>query len=308
MPALLPPKRLLQGAVLLALLLALLLVTRQLQFVQRSWYQAIEWWNVSEWRDRSIWLPDYVASQQAMPIAGIDNNLSGLAYDPSRNSLFAITNKSPHVIELTLDGRVLRQIPLIGFRDPEAIVYISPGKFLIADEREHRLLEVRLTDDTPRIDAADAKQLSIGIGLNGNKGFEGLAYDPGNNRVFVAKERDPVRILEVRGFPQSDPSQPLAVHVDGNPQHNALLFVRDLSSLHYDESHGHLLAVSDESRVLLELGVDGKPISHLSLRGGQHGLKDDVPQAEGMTMDTAGNLYIVSEPNLFYVFKKNPRK
>ena len=117
-----------------------------------------------------------------------------------------------------------------------------------------------------------------------------------------------MRILEVRGFPHSNPSQPLGIHVDGNPQHNVLLFVQDLSSLHYDEDYGHLLAVSDESHVLLEMGPNGQPISHLSLRAGPHGLKHDVPQAEGMTMDATGNIYLVSEPNLFYVFKKKPRE
>jgi len=92
-----------------------------------------------------------------------------------------------------------------------------------------------VTDETLQIDAADARQLSISISSNGNQGLEGLASDPSNHRFSVAKERDPVRILEIRGFLQSDPSQLLDVHVDVNPHHNALLFVRDLSSLNYDE-------------------------------------------------------------------------
>ena len=36
------------------------------------------------------------------------------------------------------------------------------------------------------------------------------------------------------------------------PRRDARLFVRDLSSLQFDERTGHLLALSDESRLLLE--------------------------------------------------------
>lgn len=303
MRAFLTPKRLLVCFVFLALLV----MQHQLQLLQRGWLYVQEWQHASEWQERSIWLPDYSARVQGVPIEGLDADVSALTFDPDRRSLFTVTNQRPRIVELSLDGKVLRSIPLVGFGDPEAIEYISTGLYVITDEREQRLIKVRLTDETTFIDAADAQQLSLGIGLSGNKGFEGLAYDAVGKRLFVAKERDPVRIYEIRGFPHTRPDKPFAVHVVDDPKRDEKLFVRDLSSLQYDERTGHLLALSDESRLVLELNADGKPISGLSLRGGLQGLKQGVPQAEGVAMDDVGTLYIVSEPNLFYVFKKKAR-
>ncbi|MFP3408274.1 SdiA-regulated domain-containing protein, partial [Pseudomonas sp. SIMBA_065] len=94
------------------------------------------------------------------------------------------------------------------------------------------------------------------------------------------------------------------VHVVQDRKRDARLFVRDLSSLQFDERSGHLLALSDESRLVLELDVEGRPLSTLSLRKGFQGLQATVPQAEGIAMDEAGTIYLVSEPNLFYVFKQ----
>ncbi|MGE8316252.1 MAG: SdiA-regulated domain-containing protein, partial [Pseudomonas putida] len=204
----------------------------------------------------------------------------------------------------SLDGRILRRIPLTGFGDPEAVEYVGPNSYVITDERQQRLIRVRLEDDTMFLDAGDAEQLSLGIGLNGNKGFEGLAYDSAGKRLFVAKERDPMLIYEVHGFPHDNPEKPYAVHVVQDRKRDSRLFVRDLSSLQFDERSGHLLALSDESRLVLELDVEGRPLSTLSLRKGFQGLRATVPQAEGIAMDEAGTIYLVSEPNLFYVFKQ----
>lgn len=285
------------------LLLTVALVAQQYRLFERAWFVVEEWQHGEQWRERSLWLGDYRAVIEAKPIGEI-SDVSALTFDPDRNSLFSVTNKPAKVIEMSLQGDLLRTIDLQGFGDPEAIEYVAPGTYVIADEREQRLVKVRIDDATRVLDSADFQQLSLGIGRNGNKGFEGLAYDAANQRLLVAKERDPVRIFEVLGFPHVDDSKPLALQVNTDPKRDARLFVRDLSSLDFDAATGHMLALSDESRLVIELNAEGKPVSTLSLLRGQHGLERSVPQAEGVATDDAGNLYLISEPNLFYVFRK----
>ncbi|MCP5268843.1 MAG: SdiA-regulated domain-containing protein [Zoogloeaceae bacterium] len=293
----------LRRAAIVLTLAALFAFLASSQLFDRGWFALRTWHNATEWQSRSLWLPDYRVTLEAQVIDANLANISALTYDPVRKSLFSVTNQHPEVIELSLQGHVLRRIPLHGFGDAEAIEYIAPGLFVISDERQQRLFKVRIADDTVRLDSAGSKQFSLGIGRNGNKGFEGLAYDPVGNRLFVAKERDPMRIYEISGFPlQQGPG--ISLEVLDNRERDRRLFVRDLSSLHYDSRTGHLLALSDESRMVVEIDAGGHPISTLSLKRGRHGLHSDVPQAEGVALDGDGNLYVVSEPNLFYVFRK----
>ena len=282
-------KRLLLSLVALSLLL-LGLFAQEYRLFERAWFNVQQWQQAGSGQQGSMLLADYQVDLEARVIEGLNDDVSALTFDPDRNSLFTVTNQKPQLLELSLDGELLRRIDLHGFGDAEAVEYISPG--------------LRVDDATTELHADQAQQFSLSIGLNGNKGFEGLAYDSAGQRLFVAKERDPMRIYEIHGFPQRDPQSPFAVHVVDDQQRDAGLFVRDLSSLQFDERSGHLLALSDESRLVLELNVEGKPISSLSLLGGRNGLKRSVPQGEGIAMDNQGVLYLVSEPNLFYRFKK----
>ncbi|UUD62496.1 SdiA-regulated domain-containing protein [Pseudomonas seleniipraecipitans] len=287
---------------MLVVLAALVITSQQFRLFERAWF------NVSQPNDapsHSLWLNDYKVVIEAQPIEGLEDDVSALTYDPDRQSLFTVTNQHPKLIELSLDGKVLRQIELVGFGDPEAVEYVAPGRFVIADERAQRLVKVRVDNGTTSINAADGQQMSLGLEMGGkNKGFEGLAYDLKGQRLFVAKERDPMRIYEVHGFPNLDPQAPDPLQIRDDRKRDAGIFVRDLSSLHFDSRTGHLLALSDESRLVVELDQEGKPISSLSLLPGQHGLSKSVPQAEGITVDDKGVLYLTSEPNLFYVFSK----
>ena len=292
----------------LLLLLALVIVIGAVAVAQNFRLFERAWFNWQAWRQptqaQSIGLADYRVVLEAQVIEGLNDDVSALTYDPVRKSLFTVTNKNAELIELSLEGRIVRRIPLIGFGDAEAVEFISENIYVISDERQQRLIKVHVDDDTQVLDAADAEQMTLGVHVGGNKGFEGLAYDSVGKRLFVAKERDPMLIYEVHGFPHFKPEKTYSVHVINNPKRDAGLFVRDLSSLQYDERSGHLLALSDESFLVLELDIDGRPLSSLSLLSGRHGLSKRVPQAEGIAMDDDGALYLVSEPNLFYVFKK----
>jgi len=287
---------------LMIVLIVLIAIGQYLRLFERAWFNLHTLWQPVS--SEAIGLDQYRVTIEARPIEGLDDDVSALTYDPVRKSLFTVTNKNSELIELSLEGKILRRIALVGFGDPEAVEYISADTYVITDERQQRLIKIHLDADTTFLDAEDAEQMTLGVHMSGNKGFEGLAYDSVGKRLFVAKERDPMLIYEVHGFPHFKPDKTYAVHVINNPKRDAGMFVRDLSSLQYDERSGHLLALSDESRLIIELDVDGRPLSTMSISGGRQGLQKTVPQAEGIAMDDDGTLYLVSEPNLFYVFKK----
>lgn len=287
---------------LMIVLIALIAIGQYLRLFERAWFNLHTLWQPVS--SEAIGLDQYRVTIEARPIEGLDDDVSALTYDPVRKSLFTVTNKNSELVELSLEDKILRRIALVGFGDPEAVEYISADTYVITDERQQRLIKIHLEADTTFLDAEDAEQMTLGVHMSGNKGFEGLAYDSVGKRLFVAKERDPMLIYEVHGFPHFKPDKTYAVHVINNPKRDAGMFVRDLSSLQYDERSGHLLALSDESRLIIELDVDGRPLSTMSISGGRQGLQKTVPQAEGIAMDDDGTLYLVSEPNLFYVFKK----
>ncbi len=58
----------------------------------------------------------------------------------------------------------------------------------------------------------------------------------------------------------------------------ASLFMSDLSSVTVHDETGHLLLLSDESALIVEYALDGRPVS-MPLWRGFNGLQRKVPQA-----------------------------
>lgn len=246
----------------------------------------------------SVWLPDYQVDIDAKVLPGMeDDEASDLSYDPQRKTLFAVMGKNPFLVELNLDGDVLRKMPLHGWANPEGVAVLADGRLAITDERQHSLTLVSLDAATTELNIKDFPQYDLGPSDNQNKGFEGIAWDPAQQRLILGEERPP-KLFTWRTDGRSA--------LTGTKQElaNDDLDLRNLSGLGVDPRTGHLLVLSADSNMLLELDGKGEQVSFMTLLGGFNGLEKRIPRAEGVAMDEAGTLYMVSEPDLFYRFRK----
>ncbi|OWJ90769.1 DNA-binding protein [Pseudomonas sp. A46] len=250
-------------------------------------------------RADSIWLPGYQVVLQGKPLAGLEEDeTSDLAYNPVTGTLFTVTGKAPTLVEISRTGDVLRKIPLKGFSNPEGVAVLEGGHVAVTDERRRTLSIFELDPQTRELTAGSTPEFDLGFPDSGNKGFEGIAWDPAKGRLILGKERGPVALFSLG----SDGNDALDDGLRPLPSYG--LGMRNLSALSVDPRTGHLLVLSAQSNLLLELDEQGEPVSFISLLGGMNGLEARIPRAEGVAMDERGDIYVVSEPNLFYVFRK----
>jgi uncharacterized protein YjiK len=249
-------------------------------------------------RQQSVWLPDYRAVIDAKLLPGMEKDeASDLAYNPQTKTLFSVMGKNPFLVELTLQGDVLRKMPLVGWSNPEGVTVMGNGLLAIVDERDHMLSIVKVDADTRELNIANFPKYDLGPSKDQNKAFEAIVWDSRNQQMLLGEERPPALFTW-----KSNDGQTLT----GDKQKLASdeLDIRNLSALAIDPRTGHTLVLSADSHLLLELDEKGEQVSFMTLLGGFNGLKKTIPRAEGVTMDEAGTLYMVSEPNLFYRFEK----
>lgn len=240
-------------------------------------------------------LSSYKAVIQQKPVAAVKSNLSGLTYSAEDRMLFAVINNPPELVWLTTEGQLVGRMPLQGIHDPESIAWSGGNQFLIGSEKDGAVYKTQV--DIQR----GAMQIISTVKLEGydkakNKGLEGTAWDAKNERLYAAKERKSIVIKEVEmsknGITRVLPSAITAS-------------VSDVSGLEYYAPTDSLLVLSDESKMILEVSSEWRVRDRLFLTAEWSGLREDIPQPEGIAMDNENNLYIVSEPNLFYKFSRD---
>ncbi|CAI3050932.1 Uncharacterized integral membrane protein STM4310 [Salmonella enterica subsp. enterica serovar Bredeney] len=237
-------------------------------------------------------LSSYKAVIQQKPVAGVESNLSGLTYSAEDRMLFAVINNPPELVWLTTEGQLVGRMPLQGIHDPESIAWSGGNQFQIGSEKDGAVYKTQVDIQRGTMQIISMVKLE-GYDKAKNKGLEGTAWDAKNERLYVAKERKPIMIKEVEmsknGITRALPSAITAS-------------VSDVSGLEYHASTDSLLVLSDESKMILEVSSEWRVRDRLFLTAEWSGLRDDIPQPEGIAMDNENNLYIVSEPNLFYKF------
>ncbi|KIF64405.1 SdiA-regulated domain-containing protein [Pseudomonas fluorescens] len=249
-------------------------------------------------KQESVWLPDYRVVIDAKLLPGMEKDeASDLSYNPQTKTLFSVMGKNPFLVELTLQGDVLRKMPLVGWSNPEGLTVMENGLMAIVDEREHLLSIVKVDAETRELKRDDFPKYDLGPSKDQNKAFEAITWDARNQQLLLGEERPPALFTW-----KSDGSQTLKG--DKQKLDSDELDIRNLSALAIDPRTGHPLVLSADSHLLLELDEKGEQVSFMTLLGGFNGLKKTIPRAEGVTMDDSGTLYMVSEPNLFYRFEK----
>ncbi|EIV4527111.1 YjiK family protein, partial [Salmonella enterica] len=228
-------------------------------------------------------LSSYKAVIQQKPVAGVESNLSGLTYSAEDRMLFAVINNPPELVWLTTEGQLVGRMPLQGIHDPESIAWSGGNQFQIGSEKDGAVYKTQVDIQRGTMQIISMVKLE-GYDKAKNKGLEGTAWDAKNERLYAAKERKPIMIKEVEmsknGITRALPSAITAS-------------VSDVSGLEYHAPTNSLLVLSDESKMILEVSSEWRVRDRLFLTAEWSGLRDDIPQPEGIAMDNENNLYIV---------------
>ncbi len=140
---------------------------------------------------------------------------SGVTYNPVTNTLFVADNGTPSISEYSIDGQFIRTINLSGFKDIEAIDYISSdyatnpsapfSTFVIAEEynaagaaylNKLHVIEIAATGsvtvtNNPGV-GTHVRQINLGPYLTSaapNVGIEGVTYNADHDIFYVVTEK-----------------------------------------------------------------------------------------------------------------------
>jgi len=199
--------------------------------------------------------------------------------------------------------------------DPEGLTYVGNGKYVVAEERYQDialLSQIGSANGTRTYTAyPDAPTVSVGPNA-GNSGLEGIAYNKVTGDFYGVKETSQQTVWKISNV--NFDNETATVTSLFNPAILGLDRLSDIATLSNGQfsatSYGdNLLILSGRSFSLLEVTQTGKVVSDYDLSGFKS-LVDPTNAGgkfEGLTLDDAGNIYLVSDdgdgPNQSYLVK-----
>ncbi|CAD7695498.1 unnamed protein product [Ostreobium quekettii] len=215
----------------------------------------------------------------------VDDNASGATYNSDTGSLWVVTRSPNHLVELSQRGEFLRKVSWHGFDDPEGVAWVGGHYLAVVEEPTHGGITV--VNVAPGVADVYQGRTAVGIEVWSNAGLEGIAYNHQKGVYYVVQEKGPKRVVEV--------------HKSG--YHKELfnlesVGVGDLSGIYYSSSIDNLFILSQESRSVIRLAMDGNSVQQRWDIGG------DRPEGIAFTPD-GQKMFIVSEPRSMSVYSTN---
>lgn len=230
---------------------------------------------------------------------------SAITWNWDSDSLFVLGDEGDYVVEVNKQGQQLSSMNLFGFDDTEGLTYIGNGTFVITEERlQDAYLFTYQADGA--IGRSTLPSLSVGPTV-GNVGIEGLSYDPLTGRFIMVKEKTPQAVydatLDFAGNTVSvtelvPPANPFA-QIFGTADLSEVQVLTTVQSLRGTADQNNLLIYSQESSRLLEVSRSGQILS-------QFDFSAIAQDAEGVTIDADGMIYIAGETPSLYVLAPVP--
>lgn len=239
--------------------------------------------------------------------------VSAVTYNKDTDTLFVVGDGGTSITQVSKTGQFINTMTLapnaanpqgVEFYDPEGLTYIGGGKFVMVEERNRVAVEFTYVANTT-LQRADTLSFKLGTTI-GNVGLEGLSYDPQTSGFIFVKESGPQGVIQTTiDFAAGTASNgsPMTVNSTNlfDPAKAGTLDFADVFALSNIPAFagtdvGNILLLSQESGKIVEVDRMGNVLSSLTIVS-DIGNPISVPdqQHEGMTMDSDGYLYVVSE-------------
>ena len=243
----------------------------------------------------------------------LGQEVSGVTFNPETGTLFIVGDGGTYVTQVTTTGALVDTMTLgkgsspqgTEFYDPEGIAHVGGTTFVMVEERDRQAVEFTYAPGTT-LARDDARTVTLGTDI-GNVGLEGMSFDPQTGGYIFVKETSP------QGLFQTGIDFAAGTATNGSPTtansidlfDPALMGLGDIADVYAlsnvalldgTASAGNLLVLSQEDGRIVEVTRSGELVGTLTIRtdlGNPLSVADQ--QHEGLAMDDAGNLYVVSE-------------
>ncbi|MFD2256008.1 lamin tail domain-containing protein [Luteolibacter algae] len=238
---------------------------------------------------------------------------SAVTYNWDTDTLFIACDGGRSLTQVSKTGELIDTMTLaLGsspqgteFYDIEGITYIGGGEFVMSEERDRQLVKFTYTAGAT-LERSATQTVKIGTFVD-NTGTEGLTFDPLTGGFIVLKEISPLGIFQTgidftagtatNGSPTTENSTNLFdPSLSGMSDFADVFAMANLPATAGKPQEGNLILLSQQDARVVNIDRSGNILSTLQIVSDPgNPLTAANQQHEGVTMDRAGNLYIVNE-------------